>query len=114
MRVPSFNAKVLYVLGKRYTDFSYMADAEGDARSDVNRLKHKILRRLSNRGSFVSWQKTQMMLRLLKNARKEFRQLEERLSYEQCCIRKRAAYARADQDYTLAGYIRAWQAAAAS
>ena len=93
-------AKVLYVLEKRYTSFS--DNAECDARSDVERFKHKILRRLSHRASFVSWKKTHMMLRMLKKGRKEFRKLEERVDYEQCCIRKSAARDGAWQEH-LAG-----------
>ena len=109
MRFSSGPAKVVYVLNRRYTEFSY--DEEYAARSDIESLKQTIIRRLSDRDSFVSWKKTHMMLRQLKKGRKQFRQLEERMDYERCCNRKRAAYARADQDYTLAGYIRAWQAA---
>ena len=96
-------AKVVYVLNRRYAEFSYKA--EYDARSDIESLKQTIIRRLSDRDSFVSWKKTHMMLRQLKKGRKEFRQLEERLSlasYEQCCIRKRAARDRAWQEH-LAG-----------
>jgi hypothetical protein len=96
MRFCSGPAKVVYVLNKRYTEFSYKA--EYDARSDIESLKQKIIRRLSDRGSFMSWKKTHMMLRLLKKGRKEFRQLEERLSYETWCNRKRAASALAYQE----------------
>jgi hypothetical protein len=99
MRICTWRAKVLYVLGKRYTNFSHSKHADSDAADDVERLKQKILRRLSDRGSFVSWKKTHMMLRLLKNGRKEFRKLEERVDYEQCCIRKSAARDRAWQEH---------------
>jgi hypothetical protein len=98
------SAKVVYVLNRRYAEFSYKA--EYDARSDIESLKQTIIRRLSDRDSFVSWKKTHMMLRQLKKGRKqlkkgrkEFHQLEERLDYERCCIRKSAARAHAWQEH---------------
>ncbi len=83
-------AKELFVLGEKYTTFD--RDAEDDAETAVKSFKHKILRRLSNRGSFVSWKKTHKMLMQLKRARKEFAILEFRVDYEKCCDCKRAAY----------------------
>jgi hypothetical protein len=109
MRVSSWSAKVLYVLGERYTNFTDFGNAEDDAADAVESLKQKIIRRLSDRDSFVSWKKTHMMLRLLnlKNARQDFRRLETRVAYQKSCDRKRAAYARADKERALAAYTRA-------
>ena len=97
MRFSSGPAKVVYVLNRRYTEFSYTA--ESDARSDIESLKQTIIRRLSDRDSFVSWKKTHLMLRQLKKGRKQFRQLEERMDYERCCNRKSAARAHAWQEH---------------
>lgn len=60
----------------------------------VERIKHKILSRLSKRNSFVSWKKTYKMLMRLKIERKELRKLEMRADYEKCCRRKMMAHSR--------------------
>jgi hypothetical protein len=92
MLIPTISAKVLYVLGERYTNFSAFWHAESDAAGAVERLKQKIIRRLSDRDSFVSWKKTHLMLRQLKKARRDFRRLETRVAYQKSCDRKTAAY----------------------
>ena len=82
----------LVILGEKYTTFT--RNSESDAEDAVKSFKHKILFRLSNRDSFVSWKKTYKMLMRLKVARKEFRKLEMRVDYEKCCNRKRMGNSR--------------------